>query len=87
MENVWICTHKDVLIRARSVMILDNQPNGLYAECITGSRVQVTQGACSMASQLSLLAEIQLAGEDDSHAVVITPTWEQGLVIWQREAF
>jgi hypothetical protein len=87
MDAVWIRTHKDVFIRANSVMILDNQPNGLYAECVTGSRVQITQGACSIASQLTLLEEIQLAGVDDSHAVVITPKWEQGLVIWHREIF
>jgi hypothetical protein len=87
MDTVWIRTQKDVLIRANSVMILESQPNGLYAECITGSRVQITQGACSIASQLTLLEEIQLARADGSHAAVITPTWEQGLVIWHRETF
>jgi hypothetical protein len=87
MDTVWIRTHKDVLIRANSVVILESQPNGLYAECITGSRVQITQGACSLASQLTLLEEIQLARADESRAAVITPAWEQGLVIWHRETF
>lgn len=87
MGTVWIRTHKDVLIRANSVIIFDNQPNGLYAECVTGSRVQITQGACPVASQLTLLEEIQLAGADDSPAAVITPTWKQGFVIWRREIF
>jgi hypothetical protein len=87
MGTVWIRTHKDVLIHANSVVILESQPNGLYAECITGSKVQITQGACSMAAQLTLLEEIYLAEADDSHAAVITPVWEQGLVIWHRETF
>jgi len=87
MGTVWIRTHKDVLIRANSVVILESQPNGLYAECITGSRVQITQGACPTVAQLTLLEEIYLAAADDSHAAVITPAWEQGLVIWHRETF
>jgi hypothetical protein len=38
-----------------------------------------------MASQLALLEEIRKAGADDSRAVVITPMWEQGSLIWNRE--
>jgi hypothetical protein len=66
-------------------MTLENGRDGLHAECITGSRVQLTSRTCPMASQLALLEEIRKAGADDSRAVVITPMWEQGSLIWNRE--
>ena len=66
-------------------MTLENWHDGLYAECITGSRVQLTNGACPIASQLALLEEIRQAGADDSRAVVIMPVWEQDSLVWHRE--
>jgi hypothetical protein len=85
MDTVWIRTHEDVLVRAKSIMTLENEHDGLYAECITGSRVQLTSGACPIASQLVLLEEIRQAGADDSRAVVIMPVWEHGSLVWHRE--
>ena len=85
MDTVWIRTHDDVLVRARSIMTLENGHDGLYAECITGSRVQLTRRTCPMASQLALLEEIRQAGADDSRAVVIMPVWEQDSLLWHRE--
>jgi hypothetical protein len=85
MDTVWIRTHDDALIRAKSITTLQNWRDGLYAECITGSRVQLTSGACPIASQLALLEEIRQAGADDSRAVVIMPVWEQESLVWRRE--
>jgi hypothetical protein len=85
MDTVWIRTHDDLLVRAKSIMTLENEHDALYAECITGSRVQLTSHACPMASQLALLEEIRKAGADDSRAVVITPMWEQDSLVWNRE--
>ena len=86
MDTVWIRTHDDIFIRADSIMILENDNDGLYAECITGSRIQLTSGPCPTASQLALLEEIRHAGADDSRAVVIMPAWEQDSLIWHRES-
>jgi hypothetical protein len=85
MDTVWIRTHDDLLVRAKSIMTLENDHNGLYAECITGSRVQLTSGTCPIASQIALLEEIRQAGADDSRAVVIMPVWEQDSLVWRRE--
>jgi hypothetical protein len=85
MFTVCIRTHDDVLVRAKSIMTLENDRDGLYAECITGSKVQLTDGICSIASQLALLEEIRQAGADDSRAVVIMPVWEQDSLVWHRE--
>jgi hypothetical protein len=85
MDTVWIRTHDDALIRAKSITTLQNWRDGLYAECITGSRVQLTNGACPISSQLALLEEIRQAGADDSRAVVIMPVWEQDSLVWHRE--
>jgi hypothetical protein len=85
MDTVWIRTHEDVLVRAKSIMALENEHDGLYAECITGRRVQLTTGVCPIASQLALLEEIRQAGADDSRAVIIMPVWEQGRLVWHRE--
>jgi hypothetical protein len=85
MDTVWIRTHDDTLIRAKSITTLQNWREGLYAECITGSRVQLTNGACPISSQLALLEEIRKAGADDSRAVVIMPIWNQESLIWHRE--
>jgi hypothetical protein len=86
MDTVWIRTHDDVFIRADSIMIFENYHDGLFAECITGSRVQLTSGTCPTASQLALLEEIRHAGADDSRAAVIMPVWEQGSLVWHRES-
>jgi hypothetical protein len=86
MDTVWIRTHDDVLIRADSIMILENYHDGLFAECITGSRVQLTNGTCPTASQFALLEEIRHAGADDSRAVVIMPTWQHDTLAWHRES-
>lgn len=86
MHNVWIRTHNDACIRADSIVILENNQDGLYAECITGSRVQLTNNVCSPAHQLALLEEIRHAGADESRAVVIMPAWEQESLIWHRES-
>ena len=85
MDTVWIRTHDDALIRAESITTLQNWQDGLYAECITGSRVQLTNSQCSIASQLALLEEIRQAGADDSRAVVIMPVWDQDSLTWHRE--
>jgi hypothetical protein len=85
MDTVWIRTQDDTLIRAKSITTLQNWRDGLYAECITGSRFQLTTGVCSVGSQLTLLEEIRQAGADDSRAVVIMPVWEQDSLIWHRE--
>jgi hypothetical protein len=85
MDAVWILTHDDALIRAKSITTLQNWRDGLYAECITGSRVQLTSGTCPIASQLALLEEIRQAAADDSRAVVIMPVWEQDSLVWHRE--
>jgi hypothetical protein len=85
MDTVWIRTYDDVLVRAKSIMTLENEHDGLYAECLTGSRVQLTRRACLMASQLALLEEIRHAGADDSRAVVIMPVWEHDSLVWHRE--
>jgi len=85
MDAVWIRTHEDVLVRAKSIMMLENEHDGLYAECITGGRVQLTSGTCPIASQLALLEEIRQAGADDSRAVVIIPIWDHDSVVWRRE--
>jgi hypothetical protein len=86
MDTVWIRTHDDIFIRADSIMIFENYHDGLFAECITGSRVQLTSGTCPTASQLALLEEIRHAGADDSRAVVIMPAWERGSLVWHRES-
>lgn len=86
MDTVWIRTHDDVFIRADSIMVLENDHDGLYAECITGSRVRLTNSVCSTALQLALLEEIRHAGADDSRAVVIMPAWEQDSLVWHRES-
>jgi hypothetical protein len=85
MDTVWIRTHDDVLVRAKSIMTLENEHDGLYAECLTGGRVQLTSRASPMASQLALLEEIRHAGADDSRAVVIMPVWEHDSLVWHRE--
>jgi hypothetical protein len=85
MHNVWIRTYNDACIRADSIVILENNQDGLYAECITGSRVQLTSGTCPIASQIALLEEIRQAGADDSRAVVIMPVWEQDSLVCRRE--
>jgi hypothetical protein len=85
MDTVWIRTHDDVLVRAKSIMTLENEHDGLYAQCITGSRVQLTNGTCPIASQLALLEEIRQAGADDSRAVVIMPVWDHDSLVWHRE--
>ena len=66
-------------------MTLENEHDGLYAECVTGGRVQLTSGACSIASQLALLEEIRQAGADDSRAVIIMAVWEHDSLVWHRE--
>ena len=86
MHNVWIRTHNDACIRADSIVILENNQDGLYAECITGSRVQLTRNVCPPGLQLALLEEIRHAGADESRAVVIMPAWEQESLIWHRES-
>jgi hypothetical protein len=86
MDTVWIRTHDDVFIRADSIMILENDHDGLYAECITGSRVRLTSSVCSTALQLALLEEIRHAGADDSRAVVIMAAWEEDSLVWHRES-
>jgi len=86
MDTVWIRTHDDIFIRADSIMILENDHDGLFAECITGSRVQLTNSVCSTVLQLALLEEIRHAGADDSRAVVIMPAWEQDSLVWHRES-
>jgi hypothetical protein len=85
MDTVWIRTHDDTLIRADSITTLQNGRDGLYAECITGSRVQLTSDKCSIGSQLALLEEIRQAAADDSRAVVVMPVWERDSLIWHRE--
>ena len=85
MDTVWIRTDDDRLVCAKSIMTLENKPDGLYAECITGSMVQLTRGTCPIASQLALLEEIRHAGADDSRAVVIMPVWEHDSLLWHRE--
>jgi len=86
MDTVWIRTHDDVFIRADSIMILENDHDGLYAECITGRRVQLTNGPCPTASRLTLLEEVRHAGADDSRAVVIMPTSQQDSLVWHRKS-
>lgn len=78
MDTVWIRTHNDVLIRTKSIMTLENEDSGLYAECTTGNRIQLTNNSCLMASQMALLEEIRQASADDSRTIVITPVWQQG---------
>lgn len=85
MDTVWIRTHEDVLVRAKSIMTFENTHDGLYAECITGTRVKLTSHNCSMSSQLALLEEIRQAEADDSRAVVIMLVREQDSLIWHRE--
>jgi len=67
-------------------MILENNHDGLYAECINGSRLQLTGNVCPPGLQLALLEEIRHAGADESRAVVIMPAWEQDSLIWHRES-
>jgi hypothetical protein len=66
-------------------MTLEDGDDGLYAECVTGSRVQLTNVSCPISSQLTLLEEIHHAGADDSRPVVITPVWEHNSLVWHRE--
>jgi hypothetical protein len=86
MHNVWIRTHNDACVRADSIVILESNDDGLYAECITGSRVQLTNNVCPPALQLALLEEIRHAGADESRAVVIMSAWEQDSLVWHRES-
>jgi hypothetical protein len=86
MDTVWIRTHDDVFIRADSIMILENDHDGLYAECITGRRVQLTSSVCSATLHLALLEEIRHAGADDSRTVVIMLAREQESLVWHRES-
>jgi hypothetical protein len=46
----------------QSITTLQNWRDGLYAECITGSRVQLTSGTCPIATQLTLLEETRQVG-------------------------
>jgi hypothetical protein len=85
MDTVWIRTHDDALVRAKSIVTLENGRDGLYAGCASGVRVQLTTETCPVSSQLALLEEIRQAGADDSRAVVIMPVWEQDALIWHRE--
>ena len=86
MHNVWIRSYNDACIRADSIVIIENNENGLFAECLNGSRVQLTHNACPPDLQLALLEEIRHAGADESRAVVIMPAQEQGSLIWHRES-
>jgi hypothetical protein len=86
MHNVWIRTPNDACIRADSIVILENRQDGLYAECLTGNKVQLTSGACPMASQVALVEEIRHAGADDSRAVIIMPVWDEESLAWRRES-
>lgn len=59
MDQVWIRSHDGVLIRAASIIALENTPDGLRAECRNGRRVNLTDSPCSIALQLALLDEIR----------------------------
>jgi hypothetical protein len=85
MDTVWIRTHEDVLVRAKSIITLENEHDGLYAECLPGIKVQLTSGTCPIASRLALLEEIRQANADDSRAVVIMSAWEQDSLVWHRQ--
>jgi hypothetical protein len=86
MHNVWIRTHNNACIRTDSIVILESNQDGLYAECINGSRVQLTRTVCPPGLQLALLEEIRHAGVDESRAVVIMPAWNQDSLAWHRES-
>jgi hypothetical protein len=80
-----VCDDLLYCFRAQAITTLQNRRDGLYAECITGSAVQLTTSACPVSSQLALLEEIRQAAADDSRAVVVMPVWEQDSLIWHRE--
>jgi len=85
MDTVWIRGQDDVLIRADSIVVLENAKDGLRAECINGRAVQLTKSDCSTAFQLALLEEIRRAGADERWPVVIMPMTEQETPTWSRE--
>lgn len=85
MDTVWIRAQDDVLIRADSIVVIENTQTGLRAECITGRVVQLTNSACDSAFQLALLEEIRRAGADERRATVVMPANENETASWRRE--
>jgi len=82
---VWIRAQDDVLIRADSIVIIENTQTGLRAECITGRVIQLTNSVCDSAFQLELLEEIRRAGADERRATVVMPANENNSPSWRRE--
>ncbi len=85
MDTVWVRAQDDILIRADSIVVIENTQTGLRAECITGRVVQLTGSACDSAFQLALLEEIRRAGADEKRATVVMPTNENVSLGWHRE--
>ena len=72
VNKAWIRCVDDALVRADSVVTLRNCVNGLTAETLTGSVVQLTRTDCPSTVQLALLEEIRSAeSADDRFAKVI----------------
>ena len=82
---MWIRAQDDVLIRADSIVIIENTQTGLRAECITGRVIQLTTSVCDSAFQLALLEEIRRAGADERRATVVMPANENETPSWRRE--
>jgi hypothetical protein len=87
MHATWIRCVDDVLIRSDAVTLLRNNVDGLFAETLTGSVVQLTRTDCPSATQLALLEEIRSsASADESMTNVIIAVEGKGKVEWRRES-
>lgn len=87
MSNVWIHGESQSLIRADSIVLIENGPAGLIAECITGHGVLLATSRSSTAERFGLLEEIRHAQAEERRTVVIMiSTNDHGHITWHREA-
>jgi len=87
VASVWVRGQGDVLVRADAIVVLALGPEGLRAECGTGTgrAVRLTGTPCSTALMLGLVAAVERAGRGDSRAVVIMPPAEPDSATWRWE--
>jgi hypothetical protein len=86
MDNVWVRGEDNTMIRADAIVVLENGPSDLRAECVTGRTVKLTASECSSSFQLRLLEEIRHASWDDRRTVVIMVTGDRDSPTWHRES-
>lgn len=85
VDTVWVRGIGDELIRADSIVVLEQGADGLRAECISGRSVRLTDTGYSRQFQLALLEEIRQAASDERWPVVIMADTSQEAPVWTRE--